>query len=171
MQNHQPYDQGEDPSDEFGNYLQWIQHSNEGLEEFLEELKTIDEPTLVFFVGDHFPSLRGETSVYNELDINGENCDILYEQKCFYWANYDADFSVVPEEKYSFFYVPYVIYKIIDAPHDSFIEKMLQYLDRMPIYSTAYNDEIPDNEDLDMLTYDRAVGNDYSGEDLIEATD
>ena len=171
MQNHQPYDQGEDPSDEFGNYLQWIQHSNEGLEEFLEELKTIDEPTLVFFVGDHFPSLRGETSVYNELDINGENCDILYEQKCFYWANYDADFSVVPEEKYSFFYVPYVIFKIIDAPHDSFIEKMLQYLDRMPIYSTAYNDEIPDNEDLDMLTYDRAVGNDYSGEDLIEATD
>ena len=167
MQNHQPYDQGEDPSDEFGNYLQWIQHSNEGLHEFLEELKTIDEPTLVFFVGDHFPSLRGETSVYNELDINGENCDILYEQKYFLWSNYDADFSVVPDEKYSFFYVPYVIFDIIDAPHDQFIEKMLQYLDKKPIYSTAYNAEIPDDPDLDMLTYDRAVGKDYSGEKLI----
>ena len=171
MQNHQPYDQGEDPDDEFGNYLQWIQHTNEGLHEFLEELKTIDEPTLVFFVGDHFPSLRGDTSVYNQLDITGENCDILYEQNYFYWANYDADFSCVPNEKYSFFYVPYVIFDIIDAPHDSFIEKMMSYLKKMPIYSTAYDDKIPDDDDLNMLTYDRAVGKDYSGQELIDETE
>lgn len=162
MQNHQPYDQGEDPNDEFGNYLQWIQHTNEGLHDFLEALKKVDEPTLVFFVGDHFPSLRGETSVYNELGLNGQNCDILYEQKYFYWANYDADFSVVPKDKYSFFYVPYVIFNIIDAPHDSFIEKMMSYLKSTPIYSTAYNADIPENDDLNMLTYDRVVGSIYS---------
>ena len=162
MQNHQPYDQGEDPDDEFGNYLQWIQHSYEGLDVFLSELKELDEPTLVFFVGDHFPSLRGETSVYNQLDLNGDNCSILYEETCFYWANYDADFSVIPENKYSFFYVPYVIFKIIDAPHDAFIEKMMQLLDEVPVYSTAYDAEIPDNEALDVLTYDRVVGNIYS---------
>ncbi|MBR4626366.1 MAG: sulfatase-like hydrolase/transferase [Ruminococcus sp.] len=162
MQNHQPYNQGEDPDDEFGNYLQWVQHTFEGLDVFLSELKKLDEPTLVFFVGDHFPSLRGETSVYNQLDLNGENCDILYEQTYFFWANYDADFSKVPENKFSFFYVPYVIYKIIDAPHDAFIEKMMQYLDKTPIYSTAYDATIPDDDDLDMLTYDRVVGKVYS---------
>ena len=86
MQNHQPYNQGEDPDDEFGNYLQWIQHTNEGLDDFLTQLKDIDEPTLVFFVGDHFPSLRGETSVYNQLGLTGENCSPLYEQKYFFWS-------------------------------------------------------------------------------------
>ena len=166
MQNHQPYDQGEDPTDEFGNYLQWIQHTNEGLNDFLEALKKVDEPTLVFFVGDHFPSLRGETSVYNELDLNGENCNILYEQSYFFWSNYDADFSVVPKNKFSFFYVPYVVFKIIDAPHDAFIEKMMKLLDEVPIYSTSYDAEIPDNNDLDMLTYDRVVGNIYSSSPL-----
>ena len=166
MQNHQPYDQGEDPSDEFGNYLQWIQHTNEGLNSFLEALKKVDEPTLVFFVGDHFPSLRGETSVYNELDLNGENCNILYEQSYFFWSNYDADFSVVPKNKFSFFYVPYVVFKIIDAPHDAFIEKMMKLLDEVPIYSTSYDATIPDNNDLDMLTYDRVVGNIYSSSPL-----
>jgi len=158
MQNHQPYDQGEDPTDEFGNYLQWVQHTNEGLTDFLAELKNIDEPTLVFFVGDHFPSLRGETSVYNTLDINGENCSILYEQKYFIWSNYNADFSSVPENKVSFFYMPYVLINIIDAPHDAFIEKMMNFMQTIPIYSRDYNDGTPDNEELDVITYDRVIG-------------
>lgn len=158
MQNHQPYDQGEDPDDEIGNYLQWVQHTNECLEAFLERLKKLDEPTVVFFVGDHFPSLRGETSVYNQLDLNGKNCSELYEQTYFFWSNYDADFSAVPEEKFSFFYVPYILTDIIGAPHDAFIEKMDSLLKTVPIYSTAYNDGTPDNEELDVLTYDRVIG-------------
>ncbi len=158
MQNHQPYDQGEDPNDEFGNYLQWVQHSNEGLTVFLDSLKKIDEPTLVFFVGDHFPSLRGETSVYNQLDLNGENCSVLYEQKYFIWSNYDADFSQVPDEPVSFFYMPYVLIDIIDAPHDAFIEKMDNFMKTVPIYSVDYNDGTPDNKELDILTYDRVIG-------------
>ena len=158
MQNHQPYNLGDDPEDEIGNYLTWVQHTNEGLTAFLDELKTIDEPTLVFFVGDHFPSMRGETSVYNRLDITGENCSTLYEQKYFFWSNYDADFSSVPQEKFSFFYVPYVIIDIIDAPHDSFIEKMDSFMKEIPVYTSDYNDGTPDNEELDVLTYDRVIG-------------
>lgn len=158
MQNHQPYDQGEDPDNEIGNYLQWVQHTNECLEAFLERLKKLNEPTVVFFVGDHFPSLRGETSVYNQLDLNGKNCSELYEQTYFFWSNYNADFSAVPEEKFSFFYVPYILTDIIGAPHDAFIEKMDSLLKTVPIYSTAYNDGTPDNEELDVLTYDRVIG-------------
>lgn len=158
MQNHQPYDQGDDPNDEFGNYLQWIQHTNEDLTAFLNDLKQIDEPTLVFMVGDHFPSLRGETSVYNQLNLNGDNCSVLYEQKYLLWSNYDADFSSVPDEKLSFFYMPYVVMNIIDAPRDEFIQKMNDFMETIPVYSTSYDDSVPRNEELDTLTYDRVIG-------------
>ena len=162
MQNHQPYDQGDDPNDEFGNYLQWIQHSNEGLTVFLDEIEKLDEPTLVFFVGDHFPSMRGETSVYNQLDLNGSNCSVLYEQEYFIWDNYGADYSSVPEEPVSFFYMPYVLINIIGAPHDEFIEKMNSFMENVPVYSLDYNDGTPDNAELDVLTYDRVIGDVYS---------
>ena len=158
MQNHQPYDQGDDRENEFGNYLQWIQHTNEGLTAFLEALKTIDEPTIVFFVGDHFPSLRGETSVYNQLGLNGDNCGVLYEQAYFLWSNYDAYFSAVPENNVSFFYMPYVLMNVIDAPRDSFIQKMNNLMDEVPVYSTNYDSNIPENDELDLITYDRVIG-------------
>lgn len=160
MQNHQPYDQGD--GDEITNYLTWIQHTNEGLTEFLDSLEKIDEPTLVFFVGDHFPSLRGETSVYNQLGLNGENCNALYEQHYFLWSNYDADYSSVPENNVSFFYMPYVLMNIIDAPHDAFIDTMMDYMQKIPVYSEEYASEVPHDEELDMLTYDRVIGDVYS---------
>ena len=160
MQNHQPYDQGD--GDEITNYLTWIQHTNEGLTDFLDELKTIDEPTLVLFVGDHFPSLRGETSVYNQLGLNGSNCSALYQQHYFIWSNYDADYSSVPENEVSFFYMPYILMNIIDAPRDAFIDTMNDYMQTTPVYSEEYASDVPRNEELDMLTYDRVVGDVYS---------
>lgn len=169
MQNHQPYNQGDDPDDEFGNYLTWVQHTNEGLDSFLSELKNIDEPTLVFFVGDHFPSLRGETSVYNSLGLSGENCTPLYQQKFFFWSNYDADLSYVPENEVSFFYMPYIILNIIDAPRDAFIEKMNSFMETLPVYSSEYNSNIPKNEELDILTIDRVVMEEFSPSPILES--
>ena len=128
----------------------------------MKQLEDIDEPTLVFFVGDHFPSLRNETSVYNDIDLTEERESLLYEQTCFFWSNYDADLSKVPDEKFSFFYVPYVILDIIDAPRDTFIEKMMNYMKELPIYSTAFDPEIEHVEELDELTYDRVIGDIYS---------
>lgn len=103
--------------------------------------------------------------------MNGENCNILYEQSYFFWANYDADFSKVPDEKYSFFYVPYVVLDIIDAPHDAFIEKMMSYLKKMPVYSTSFDPDTPHDEDLDIITYDRIVGDLYSTSPITEKDD
>lgn len=173
MQNHQPYDQGD--GDEITNYLTWIQHTNENLTLFLDELEKIDEPTLLLFVGDHFPSLRGETSVYNQLGLNGSNCSALYQQHYFIWSNYDADYSTVPENEVSFFYMPYVLMNIIDAPRDAFIDTMNDYMQTTPVYSEEYASEIPRDEELDMLTYDRVIGDVYSPcpipEELLIPTD
>lgn len=168
MQNHQPYNLGEDPDDEFGNYLQWIQYSNDALDKFLNQLEQLDEPTLVFFVGDHFPSLRNETSVYNDIDLTEERESLLYEQTCFFWSNYDADLSKIPDEKFSFFYVPYILLDIIDAPRDTFIEKMMNFMKELPIYSTAFDPSIEHVEELDELTYDRVIGDIYSDSPVTE---
>lgn len=168
MQNHQPYNQGEDPTDEFGNYLHWLEHTGDNLEVFLDSLKNLDEPTLVFMVGDHFPSLRGDLSVYNEIGINSENCSQLYEQRYFIWSNYDADLSSVPEQNVSFFYMPYVLMDIIDAPRDEYIQKMTDYMDTIPVYSTEYDCTTERNSELDLLTYDRVIGDALSADVIAE---
>lgn len=158
MQNHQPYDQGEDPTDEMGNYFQWIQHSCYDFEAFIENLKEIDEPTVVFMIGDHFPSLKGENSVYDQLGINGENCSVLYEQPYIIWSNYELDYSQIPDENLSAFYMPYLIMNLIDAPRDSFIQAMNDKMKTVPVYSTNYNASVGRDEELDILTYDRILG-------------
>ncbi len=156
MQNHQPYDQGE--GDEFDNYLEWVKHTSEGLEDFLTRMEDFDEPTVVLFIGDHFPSLRGDDGIYAQLGITSENCDTLYEQQYILWNNFGLDETNLPEEKVSVFYLPYVIMEWIDAPKDSFTQTMMDEMEVTPIYSTNYNPHLASNAKLDALTYDRILG-------------
>ena len=158
MQNHQPYDQGENPEDEMGNYFQWISKTGTDFEAFINNLSDIDEPTIVFMIGDHYPSLKGENSVSNKLGMNADNCSVLYEQPYILWSNYELDYSTIPEEKLSAFYMPYVIMDLIDAPKDSFIQAMDNKMDTLPIYSTNYDSSVGRDEELDILTYDRILG-------------
>lgn len=158
MQNHQPYDQGENPEDEMGNYFQWIEHTGTDFEAFINNLKEIDEPTVVFMIGDHYPSLKGENSVYDQLGMNGDNCGVLYEQPFIIWSNYDLDYSNMPDEEFSTFYAPYVLMDLIDAPRDSFIQAMMDKMETVPVYSTNYNAAVERDDDLDILTYDRILG-------------
>ncbi|MGN0629697.1 MAG: LTA synthase family protein, partial [Ruminococcus sp.] len=149
MQNHQPYTLGN--GDEFDNYLEWVKHTSDGLKDFLERLEKSDEPTVVLFIGDHFPSLRGDDGIYAQLGITSENCDTLYEQKYILWNNCGLDESVLPKDKVSVFYLPYVIMQWIDAPRDSFIQTMMDEMLVTPVYSTNYNPKQAANEKLDAL--------------------
>lgn len=158
MQNHQPYNQGEDPNDEMGNYFQWIAKTGTDFEAFINDLSEIDEPTVVFIIGDHYPSLKGENSVYDQLGMNGDNCSVLYEQPFIIWSNYDLDYSSMPEEEFSAFYMPYVIMDLIDAPKDEFIQAMQNKMETQPVYSTNYDPSVERDEELDILTYDRILG-------------
>lgn len=160
MQNHQPYTDGSS-DDEFRNYLQDIKHSADGLMDFLERLKDENEPTIVLFMGDHFPSLRGEDGIYAQMRITSENCSDLFKQGYVVWANYDVDFDAVfPEESeaVSTFYLPYLLMELIDAPRDSFTEAMMDEMTETPIYATSYDPDAPADTRLDTLTYDRLLG-------------
>lgn len=157
MQNHQPYTDG-DSEDEFVNYLSRLQHSSNGLADFLDRLAEVDEPTIVLFVGDHFPSLRGDDGIYSQLNITSENCSTLYEQRYILWSNYDLNTSLLPEEAVSTFYAPYLVMELIDAPRDSFIQSMMNEMETEPVYSTNYMPMQEKNDKLDTLTYDRILG-------------
>ncbi|MGN1402770.1 MAG: LTA synthase family protein [Ruminococcus sp.] len=157
MQNHQPYTDG-DSEDEFVNYLSRLQHSADGLADFLDRLAEVDEPTIVLFVGDHFPSLRGDDGIYSQLNITSENCSTLYEQRYILWSNYDLNTSSLPEEAVSTFYAPYLVMELIDAPRDSFIQSMMNEMETEPVYSTNYMPMQEKNTKLDTLTYDRILG-------------
>ena len=168
MQNHQPYTNGENPDDEITNYLNNVRITGDALQSFIDYLSSIDEPTVVVFIGDHFPSMRGENNVYDLMGVTSENCQVMFEQNYIIWRNYDLDYSSMTNEKFSTFYMPYVIWDLIDAPKDSFIQSMLDKMKTLPIYSTSYDTTLPNDEDLDILTYDRILGDNVSGQDLVE---
>lgn len=164
MQNHQPYNTGAYDT-ELENYLANIKLSSDAVSDFIDHLSNIDEPTLLFLVGDHFPSFKNdEESVYENLGINSSDCDIIFEQSYYIWSNYGQDFSGVPSEKFSAFYVPYVLLDLIDAPKDTFIQAMQKKMETLPVYSTQYDPLTPNDSELDLLTYDRVIGENLSGE-------
>lgn len=167
MQNHQPYNQGTGAT-EFDNYLQWVKHSSDGLADFIDRLSKLDEPTIVLFIGDHFPSLRGEDGIYAQLGITSENCSTLYEQKYVMWNNFGLDMTKVqPKEEVSVFYLPYVMMQEVGMPKDSFTQSMMDEMPVTPIYSTNYAPGQERNEKLDTLTYDRILG-DMLSPDAVE---
>jgi phosphoglycerol transferase MdoB-like AlkP superfamily enzyme len=166
MQNHQPYPAGNSAEDELNNYLSGIKYSSDSLKQFVQDLDKIDEPTIVFLIGDHFPSLKGDNSIYDELGLNGDNCSVVYKQPYVLWSNYDLNFSSIPNKEISTFYLPYVIMNLIDAPMDNFSQTMYKKMEELPVYSTNYSSEIKKDDELDMLTYDRILGDLISDEEL-----
>jgi hypothetical protein len=161
MQNHQPYNPETESQTQLDYYLEGVQDMTGNLEVFIQSLEKLDEPTVVFFIGDHFPCFKGEGSVYSELEINGDNCSKLYVQPYFIWDNFGMDYSTAPDETVSTFYLPYVILDLIDAPKNSLVEVFLEKMDTLPIYSTNYDSTIPHDSGLDILTYDIVLGEQY----------
>lgn len=158
MQNHQPYNQFEQYDSQLEEYLAGVEHTTDSLQKMLEYFDSCGEPTVVLFVGDHFPSFKTEDSIYEQLGINSENCSILYEQSYLLYSNYTLDENAIPDEEFSAFYAPYILLDAIDAPGDSFTDAMLAKLDALPLYSSHYNPAQQPDEELDMLTYDRVLG-------------
>jgi hypothetical protein len=87
----------------------------------------------------------------------------VFEQNYVVWSNYGADLSAFPDEMVSTFYVPYLLLDAIGAPKDTFIEAMTEKMETLPVYSTQYDSSIPADSELDVLTYDRVIGENISG--------
>ncbi|MGI6030824.1 MAG: LTA synthase family protein [Eubacteriales bacterium] len=162
MQNHQPYSD-ETGTDQLEYYLHGIQHTDEELAAFTQALQELDEPTVLLFVGDHYPFFVGEESVYNQLGINSRNCADLYVQPYLLWSTYGQQWDQFPQEKVSAFYLPHVLRRQLGLTLDPWEEILLKEMEETPIYTQAYENG-PPNQVLDELTFDMTVGEQYVAE-------
>lgn len=160
MQNHMPYNLKEGQT-EFDYYMEGIKNTDKRLGELMEELKNIDEPTVVMMVGDHFPFFTEENSAYDKLGVTSENCQELYEQPYVVWANYDQDFSSMPTEVVSLFYLPHILIDSLGLEKSELGAIMDKQIEVSPIYTLEY-DENTKNEVLDTITYDIILGDGYA---------
>ncbi|MBC8570168.1 sulfatase-like hydrolase/transferase [Oscillospiraceae bacterium NSJ-54] len=161
MQNHQPYTGNGVGDAELGQYLRGIRETDRALGEFLEGLKQLNEPTLVFFVGDHFPMFTHTNTTYDDAGIDYSNSTEIYKQSYFIWSNYGADLSGLPTEEVSTFYLPYLLIDVAGIPQTELASTMLAHRKEVPVYSPTSVQNVKSDEFLDMLTYDRVFGQDF----------
>ena len=158
MQNHMPY--GEDEDGQFEYYMDGITRTDEALGSLMKQLEQIDEPTVVLFVGDHFPGFSGEETIYDQLGIDAGNCRQLYHQHYFVWSNYDFTFSL-EEQPVSVFYLPWLLADQIGLAGNDITELLLEQYQQDPVYTMEYREHYH-NRVLDTLTYDLILGDKYS---------
>ena len=60
---------------------------------------------------------------------------------------------------------------ILQIPRDSYLQRMHDKMQSLPVYATNYDPDGARDSMLDMLTYDRICGEDLSGQELIEKTE
>ncbi|MBR6106561.1 MAG: LTA synthase family protein [Oscillospiraceae bacterium] len=162
MQNHQPYDWIPDKT-ELEVYLEGVRTSSIALERLVNELEEAGEPTVLLFIGDHFPSMRKEGNIYDAAGINSENCDILYEQPALIWSNFELQEEALPQDTVSAFYLTPTMIEAAGLPVDPFYATVLKQRETNPVYTSIFMEPDDRNETLDLLTYDRVVGEDYTG--------
>lgn len=161
MQNHQPYDWIPNKT-ELEVYLEGVRASSIALQRLVNELNSIGEPTVLLFVGDHFPSMRKEGNIYDAAGINSENCDVLYEQPALIWSNFELQEDALPQETVSVFYTTPILMRAAGLPIDSFYATVLKQMETYPVYTSIFLEPDDRNETFDLLTYDRVVGKDYT---------
>lgn len=163
MQNHQPYyEETAEGQDQLSYYLDGIKKTSDDLREFTNWLKDYDEDVLLVFVGDHFPFFTPDDNVYERLNITEENADVIYRQKYILWNNYNSTLVNNDIEEISTFYIPYIVSNLLELPSTTWIETMKENIIESPIYSPNIQSNSIRNETLDILTYDRVIGEGWS---------
>lgn len=160
MQNHMPYDLKKGQT-EFDYYMEGIKNTDKRLGELMEQLKNINEPTVVVMVGDHFPLFTEKNNAYQKLNITSQNCQALYEQPYIVWSNYGQDFSSMNKEMVSLFYLPHLLINALGLEKSELGAIMDKQIQKTPIYTLEY-DEDTRNDVLDTITYDIILGDGYT---------
>lgn len=171
MQNHVPYNSPDEAISDFEYYLEGVQHSLDGLKALTEALRKLDEPTVLLFLGDHYPFFGVGSDVYETAQIDADNCDVLYQQSYVVWSNYELDYSLMPQGTVSAFYLGHAVTQLIGAPQTDFVSAMLEKMEEVPVYTQTGNRTLPRDEELDALTYDRTKGEQYSYQDEFDSVE
>ena len=163
MQNHQPYyAETADGADQLSYYLAGIKQTSDELRAFTNWLKDFDEDVVLVFVGDHFPFFTPDDNVYDRLGVSDNNAELIYNQKYILWNNYDSNIFNKNIDTISAFYIPFIVTDLVNAKETDFIKTMQSLMKEYPLYSPSIQSSDSRNEALDLITYDRVIGENYS---------
>ncbi|MBS4956728.1 MAG: LTA synthase family protein [Clostridium celatum] len=165
MQNHQPYyAETAEGTDQLSYYLDGIKETSNQLREFTNWLKDFDEDVVLVFVGDHFPFFTPDDNVYDRLGVSDDNAELIYNQKYILWNNYDSTIFDKDINTISAFYIPYVVTDLINSKNTDFMSTMKNLMKEYPLYSPSIQSSDSRNEALDLITYDKVIGENYSSD-------
>jgi phosphoglycerol transferase MdoB-like AlkP superfamily enzyme len=167
MQNHAPFTNDRDSSgvSEFRAYMNGIQATDIALGVLREHLLKCGEPTIVVFLGDHYPAFTADYDIYDALNINAVDDAGLYEQSYFIWSNYGLNlFEMEDYPVLSAFYLPNITAKLTGLPKSELINTILSRMNRLPVYSPNHIPADIRDEVLDLLSYDLFFGKSYFDE-------
>jgi phosphoglycerol transferase MdoB-like AlkP superfamily enzyme len=192
MQNHMPYNAGanEDNKIQVSGlspeststlevYTEGIRRSDEALQLLVDEIQTLNEPTIVVFWGDHLPILGANMTVYKEAGYDDENPDVneykYSETPLLIYSNFISE-----QERYEFispFYLTPIIYglsRMEKPPFYNLLDKLREQMDIPALKGSIImgsNREFIKNltkeqkqilEDYRLLQYDLLIGKQYS---------
>lgn len=140
------------------NYCWLLRQSDAALEAFINQLSSLDEPTVVVFFGDHIPPLGSD--VYEEIGISATG-DAGHLTPYFIWSN---DGSIAPGETnlYSWQLGAYALELagMNDDPFLAYVERLRAASgDVAPEELTAAAESEPV---YDLLSYDALFANQYA---------
>ena len=141
-----------------------IKETNDELREFTNWLKEFDEDVLLVFVGDHFPFFTPDDDVYDRLGVSNNNAELIYNQKYILWNNYDSAIFNKDINTISAFYIPYVVTDLINSKNTDFMRTMKSLMEEYPLYSPSIQSSDSRNEALDLITYDKVIGENFSSD-------
>lgn len=163
MQNHQPYyDETAEDADQLSYYLNGVKETSNALRDFTNWLKDFDEDVVLVFVGDHFPFFTPDDDVYGRLGVSDSNSELIYTQKYIVWNNYNSNTLDNDDKTISAFYIPYVVTDMIGSEDTKFTSTMKSIMNSYPLYSPSIQSSNDRNTELDLITYDKVIGENYS---------
>lgn len=115
-------------------YLNMIRMSDEALKSLITYFKSVDEPTVVLFFGDHMPDL--EEDFYDKLlgksidQMQGEELQQLYKIPFLIWANYDIEEKEI--EKTSNNYLSTYLYDVTGLKRPAYIYYLTKIREQIP---------------------------------------
>ncbi len=153
MQNHAGYDDdgnlsdkvtaetNRDSGDALNNYLTLLHESDKALKYLISYFESVEEPTVILFVGDHQPMLG--KSFYEEQigklldDFSVEDVSRMYEVPYLIWANYDLDSAAAPEQT-SMNYLSEVLFSVAGMTKTPWMEMLSEYRLEYPIVTSNF---------------------------------
>lgn len=194
MQNHQPYDELEEEnihiqvtSDLLNEevltplvtYTQGLADADRMLGELADYIDSRERPTILFFFGDHYPTLGSNYELYNKTgfvnSVDGFDSEErlkLYTTPFLIYSNRDIEISMFEsnrDNQISSFQGLNAVAQATGFHRTAYMNWLSDFYAETPIYNNRLWVELSDKGNeyvsaLQLLTYDRICGNKYSKE-------